>query len=91
MAQITYPTAAPSRLPPTYRAAKGRQRAFPTLCAAQAYDHGYSAFPGLCWAELGTPEAMGWADARDDAEGAAAMDDTAEWAHGHASECGVHL
>lgn len=78
-------------LPVVYRADHGRQRAFLSLCDAQAYDRGYLTFPAQCPAELGTPEAMGWADAHDDAVGAAAMDDTAEWAHSHASDCGVHL
>lgn len=77
-------------LPPVYRAGTGRQRAFLSVTGAAAYDWGYSTYPGAMRGEPGTPEAMGWADARGDAEGAAGMDDTADWAFTHASECGRH-
>lgn len=73
-----------------FRASLGRQRSFLSLTDAAAYDRGCAAYPKACGAEVGTPEAMGYADARDDAEGAAAMDDMAEWAHSHAAACGVH-
>lgn len=75
-------------LPTTYRATLGRQRAFPSAAAAAAYEWGYSCYPKVYTGELGTPECMGFMDARDDAEGAAGMDDMAEWARSHAAECG---
>lgn len=76
---------------PVFRAECGRHRAFLSTCDAAAYDRGYRQHPIDCHAEPGTPEAIGWADARDDAEGAAGMDDVAEWARAHAQACGVHL
>lgn len=79
-------------LPPTvYRGATGRRRAFLSFSDAAAYDRGFRNHPLPIHAEPGTPEAMGWADAHDDAEGAAGMDDMAEWARNHAAECGKHL
>jgi len=79
-------------LPPVFRADLGRQRAFLSLRDAMAYDRGYRSFPQSIpmQAEPGTPEAMGYCDASDDAEGAAGMDDSAEWARTHTADCGVH-
>jgi hypothetical protein len=78
-------------VPVVYRAALGRQRAFLSFSDAAAYDRGYRNHPAPFHAERGTPEAMGWADAHDDADGAAGMDDMAEWANTHGAECGRHL
>lgn len=79
-------------LPPVFRADLGRQRAFLSRGDAMAYDRGYRRHPSAIpfHAEPGTPEAMGYCDASDDAEGAAGMDDSAEWARTHTAECGVH-
>jgi hypothetical protein len=81
-------------LPPTvYRGATGRRRAFLSFSDAAAYDRGYRSFPQSIpmHAEPGTPEAMGYCDASDEAEGTAGMDDMAEWARAHADACGKHL
>lgn len=76
--------------PTVYRASTGRRRVFLSFSDAAAYDRGFRNYPEPFHAEHGTPEAMGWMDARD-AAGAAGMDDMAEWAHTHAAECGRHL
>jgi hypothetical protein len=76
-------------IPLVFRAACGSKRPFLSQRDAAAYDRGYRQHPHDCYAEPGTPEAIGWADARD--EGAAGMDDMADWAKAHPAECGVHL
>lgn len=76
--------------PTVFRGSTGRRRVFLSFGDAAAYDRGFRNYPDAIHAEPGTPEAMGWNDARD-AAGAAAMDDMAEWAHSHAAECGRHL
>ena len=82
----------PQSLPPTvYRGATGRRRAFLSFSDAAAYDRGFRNHPLPIHAEPGTPEAIGWMDASDAAEGAAGMDDMAEWARAHAAACGKHL
>lgn len=75
-------------LPTTYRAALGRRRVFPSAAAAAAYEWGYSCYPKAYAGERGTPESIGWMDAKDAAEGAAGMDDMAEWARSHGAACG---
>lgn len=65
-----------------YRARVGMCRAFHHPSDALDYERGHSYFPAHCSAEIGTPEHMGWCDARD-AASAAAMDETAEWANKH--------
>lgn len=65
-----------------YRARVGMGRAFHSPSDALDYEHGHSYYPAHCSAEHGTPEHMGWCDARD-AACAAAMDETAEWANTH--------
>lgn len=79
-------------LPLVFRADMGRQKAFLSRSDAMAYDRGYRSFPQSIpmQAEPGTPEAMGYCDASDDAEGVAGMDDAAEWARTHTADCGVH-
>ena len=73
-----------------YRSAVGRQRAFRTQRAVSEYDAGYRAFPAATSAVVGTPEWIGWADHRDDAEAFAAMDDCAAWAASHPAAIGLH-
>lgn len=85
---------APGIPPVPHRATVGRERAFPTLRAVSEYEAGYrsyAGFPGATNAEVGTPEWMGWADRRDEAEGFAAMDDCAAWAVAHPATIGLHL
>ncbi len=78
-------------VPTVYRASNGRQRVFLSFSDAAAYDRGFRNYPQQIHAERGTPEAMGWMDASDEASGTAGMDDMAEWANSHSAECGRRL
>ena len=77
-------------LPVLYRASTGQKRPFHTVQAAQAYDAGWQAFPAPTHAECGSPAWMGWADHRDAAAGADAMDDALVWASSHGADIGLH-